>query len=425
MNRPPWDTELERCYPVFDERHIELRADLRTKLSALAPPAVARRTDRWKTALNQGKELIKRPIPRLIVVTSACLLIAGAWLFVSGRQSAAQAFNKFVEKFAAAKSARYQVEERTVGEPTEVTQEYYLAPGRFRSESQSGDVVQILDQRVAKFVTVNRATKRVNVVHFTGEVPRTRKPENDFNRMRELLSKSPDDKDSQYKRLGEKVIDGRRVVGFQYDSPTKVVTLWGDPATGYPVRIESVKSGLPRSESIMTKFEINIDLPESLFDMTSPPGYKVLSFDLDVPKPSEQRLVDGFRTAIESAGGEFPESMDSAGLLKVLEKFKAGAKGGQHPSDQDLQRRIKTALTIGNAYEFALDLPASADAHYAGKGVKRDTPNRAIFWYKPEGTSKYHVIFADLSVKVVDNAPQVPGATRIEKASKATTPAAK
>jgi outer membrane lipoprotein-sorting protein len=422
MNRPPWETELERCYTVFDERHVELRADLRAKLSALAAPAVRGRGDRWKTAWIRGKELIKRPIPRLIVFTSACLLIAGVWLIVPGRQSAAEAFNKFVEKFVAAKSARYQEEFRTAGEPKRVSQVYYLAPGQFRSELQSGDVM-ISDKRIARFMTVHRTTKRVSAMHLTGKG--TRKPENTFDRLRELLSKSPDAKDSKYQRFGEKVIDGRRVVGFQYDSPTELVTLWGDPATGYPVRIESVRSGLPRSEMIMTNFEINIDLPESLFDMTPPPGYKVLTFDLDFAKPSEQGLVDGFRTTIEFAGGEFPESLDFAGVRKVAQKFKALAKGGKNPSDEEMQWRMKTATTIGNGYTFALDLPASADAHYAGKGVKPGTPNRPIFWYKPEGTSTYHVIFADLSVKEADNAPQVPGAKRIENTSKTMQPAAK
>jgi hypothetical protein len=90
-----------------------------------------------------------------------------------------------------------------------------------------------------------------------------------------------------------------------------------------------------------------------------------------------------------------------------------------------LNWRRKTAFPIGNGYAFALELPASADAHYAGKGVKPGTPDRPIFWYKPEGTSKYHVIFADLSVKEVDNAPQVPGARRIENTGKTLQPAAK
>jgi len=48
----------------------------------------------WKKVWKQGAEIMKRPIPRLVAVTAACLLIAGIWLFVPGRQTTAQAFNK-------------------------------------------------------------------------------------------------------------------------------------------------------------------------------------------------------------------------------------------------------------------------------------------------------------------------------------------
>jgi hypothetical protein len=33
MNRDPWETELERCYGTFDERHAQLRDELQTKLA--------------------------------------------------------------------------------------------------------------------------------------------------------------------------------------------------------------------------------------------------------------------------------------------------------------------------------------------------------------------------------------------------------
>ena len=39
------------------------------------------------------------------------------------------------------------------------------------------------------------------------------------------------------------------------------------------------------------------------------------------------------------------------------------------------------------------------DPHYVGGGVKLGTPDRPILWYRPTGTDKYRVIWADLSVK--------------------------
>jgi hypothetical protein len=44
------------------------------------------------------------------------------------------------------------------------------------------------------------------------------------------------------------------------------------------------------------------------------------------------------------------------------------------------------------------------DLHYAGKNVKLGAPDRPIFWFKwfnPTGPEKYHVIYADLSVKIL------------------------
>ena len=72
-------------------------------------------------------------------------------------------------------------------------------------------------------------------------------------------------------------------------------------------------------------------------------------------------------------------------------------------------------MTIGRGMTFALELPESADAHYAGKGVKLGEPDRPIFWYKPEGAKTYRVIYADLSVKEAEQSPEVAGAVRLEK----------
>jgi hypothetical protein len=59
---------------------------------------------------------------------------------------------------------------------------------------------------------------------------------------------------------------------------------------------------------------------------------------------------------------------------------------------------------------FARQLPPKADAHYAGKGVWLDTAGRPIFWYRPKDAKKYRVIYADLSVRDADAAPEAPNA---------------
>ena len=380
-----------------------------------AKQLAARTNPRWKEGWDQGRKLMRRPLYRMIAVASACLVLAGLWMFVPGRQSTAQAFNKLAEALIAAKTARFQTEVATEGKPVQMVQCYYLAPGRFRQELANGSVV-IIDLNAGKSVGVNPSKKEAVVLRFKGTPPRDETVGSRFDVLLDLLSKSRDAPDAQYQRLGEKEIDGRRAVGFRFDSPAACVTLWGDPSTGFPVQTETIWSGQPVSKVTDRNFQINLDLKESLFDTTVPAGFKVTSLGVEFARPSEEGLINAFRMSSEIGGGKFPESLDSAAITRLLGK--AAEKGGKRPAEVDLQRLTKMAMTMSGGFQFALELPESADAHYAGDGFKRDTRDRPIFWYRPQGASKYRVIFADLSAKDEDNAPRVSGAKRIEKASK-------
>ena len=47
--------------------------------------------------------------------------------------------------------------------------------------------------------------------------------------------------------LGEKEIDGRRVIGFRIVSPTATLEVWGDPKTGMPIRIDMTTKLMPET----------------------------------------------------------------------------------------------------------------------------------------------------------------------------------
>lgn len=355
---------------------------------------------------------MRRPIPRLIAVSAVCAVIACVWLLVPGQQSTARAFNKLAETIVLAKTARFQMEVAIEGQPKQKFKSYYLAPGKFRNEFPAFGMVTIADWPAGKLEQIMPAMKRVMVMNVKG-VEKDKKFQSQFEQLYDLLSKSRDAKESHYERLGEKEIGGLHVVGFRYDTPAATVTLWGDPKSGQPVRIESVWSGIPRTEATMTDFQINVELKPSLFDMTPPAGYTVQSIDVDITKPSEQALIKALKTTAEVGGGQFPDSLDTAGINKMIIGF--ALRRGKNISDDDIQGLMKESIAMGIGIQFALELPESADAHYAGKGVKRDAKNRPIFWYKPEGVTKYRVIDADLTVKDAENAPQIAGAQRIEK----------
>ena len=194
-----------------------------------------------------------------------------------GQQSPAQAFNKLAEAVVTAKTARFQMEVTYEGQPKQKFKAWFQAPWKFRQEI--GDVINITDLSAGKIVSLATAQKMATVMNIQG-APKDKLARNEFERLRELLSGQRDAKAEHFERLEEKVIDGKRAVGFRLDSPDATVTLWGDPATGLPVRIESVSRGIVRTEVLMTDFEINVELPESLFDLTPPAGFKGSIVDL-------------------------------------------------------------------------------------------------------------------------------------------------
>jgi outer membrane lipoprotein-sorting protein len=402
--------------PFDDAPGSEHHKSLREQVLVEFKPGKMSETARpmWKHALRKGREIMRRPVPRLIAFTTACLAIAAVWLFAPGQQSPAQAFNKLAEAVVTAKTARFQMEVTYEGQPKQKFKAWFLAPGKFRQEI--GDVINITDLSAGKIVSLATAQKMATVMNIQG-APKDKLARNEFERLRELLSGQRDAKAEHYERLEEKVIDGKRAVGFRLDSVDATVTLWGDPATGLPVRIESVSRGIVRTEVLMTDFEINVELPESLFDLTPPAGFKIQSMDVDASQSREQDLILAFRACSDISGGEFPETLDNAGINKLVIKY--AMSRGKDSTDDDFPLLMKQVINIGRGFQFGLQLPESADAHYAGKGVKRDAKVRPIFWYRPEGAKKYRVIFADLTVQDADAAPDIPDAKRLEKASKA------
>jgi outer membrane lipoprotein-sorting protein len=378
----------------------------------------------WKYALDEGRKVMRKPIVRL-VAAAACLAIVAFWLLAPGQQSA-RAFEKFADAIVQAKTARFQMEVNVEGQPTQKIQAFYLTPGKFRQEITLGKpgqdaatVINISDFSAGKMVSLQPAEKKAMIMNLIGG-PKAKSAENYFERLRELLAGIRNAENKEYQPLGEKEIDGKKAVGFRYDTPAATVNLWGNPLTGTPVRIYTVWSGIPRTEVVMSDFDINVELNAALFNLTPPAGYKVQSIDVDASEPREQDLVEGFKTCAEMGGGEFPETLDTAGVQKLIIKYSLSK--AKEMSDELMQQLMKEAIKIGRGFQFAMQLPESADAHYAGKGVKRGTPDRPIFWYKPEGAKTYRVLFADLTLRDTAGPPQVAGAKRLEKASKTTSP---
>ena len=79
----------------------------------------------------------------------------------------------------------------------------------------------------------------------------------------------------QSQPLGEKEIDGRRVVGFRIKTEGAERVCGAIPKTGLPVRIEVTMAMYPGVKTTMSDFVFNVPMDESLFSVDPPAGYTI------------------------------------------------------------------------------------------------------------------------------------------------------
>jgi outer membrane lipoprotein-sorting protein len=392
----------------FDDR---ARDDHRTRLREQTLAAFDRAAQArpivigWKRTLNRGRMIMQRPLTRYVAIGAACAAVLAIWMFAPGHQSSAHAFNMFAEALVNARSATFEMTVEIEGQPKQTAKSYYLAPGKFRNELPN--MVTISNFEAARIVTRADASKTFAEMKFVNvpDDPKKRQTFDLFGKLRELLAENRDSKDEQYARLGEKMIDGRRAIGFHGATALVAVTMWGDPETGLPLLVETVWSGTPSTRSTMKDFKLNAEVDPALFDTTAPAGYKVMSFEVDAAKPTEADLVAALRAIADVNDGEFLDRLDTASMQSAM--MKRMFSGKEKKPDDISKELMQLSLVIGRGVTWALELTATADVYYAGKGIKLGEPDRPVFWYKSKGQRNWRVIYADLSVQDSNDPPEV------------------
>ena len=366
---------------------------------------------------------MRSPVSRVSAAAVFVLAIAGVALWFHGG-GATFAFADFIAPIVEAKSAKFKITTEIKGPPAATTtgEVMVLDATRSRQEIETvirdksktqnfpkSKMVMICDLGRGKSLTLDPASKKAMVI-TTANMSKEQVAQQDiYASFRSILLDARDKPDVKRESLGEKDIDGRGVVGFRVSSKGMVVSLWGDPKTGLPVRAEATMAMFADAKVTMSDFVFNVDMDESLFSVEPPAGYTVQNMKIDASPPQEKDLIETFRECSKLSGGAFPDALDMRGILQiVLKKFALGKEG--QPDEQQMQKMEETQARLQRGSMFALMLPADADAHYAGNGVSLGAADTPIFWYRPKDAKKYRVIYADLSVRKADTPPSVPDA---------------
>jgi hypothetical protein len=410
--RPEHQAQLRRrALEIFESAEAD----------AYCPALLDRSLPRWKRIMRLAV------LPTTTAAVALVVLVGFVFWFHSG---ATPAFADYLEPILNPKTVTYKItSERTsprsgmarmTGLAAETQKDsmkattakvMMLDANRSRTEWDF-KTVEISDTDQGKKLFLYPAEKRA-VLYDSINKPKNRKRNGDdpVAHYRSLLLDARDKPDVKRESLGEKDIDGRRVVGFRISRPGMVMSLWGDPKTGLPVLVETTTAIMPNIKTIMSDFEFNVKMDESLFSLKAPAGYEVVvqGHTVDYSPLTEKDLIEMFRCYAKSSGGHFPALMDLEEITYTVHLTEwCIANIVKTPMVKRQQEHQKTTSALQRGVEFVFSLPKEADWHYTGRGVSLGAADTPIFCYRPKESKNYRIICADLSIHEADAPPVMP-----------------
>ncbi len=258
---------------------------------------------------------MRSPVSRVAAAVVFLLALTGVALWLHGL-GATFVIADFVAPLLEARGVKYTLTAEMKGPPpiTTTSEVMVLDDARMRQETAMPDgskMVMIQDMTQGKSLYLLSSSKSATILAFTNR-PKYKSAEggNPLAGYRSLLLDARDNPSITREPLGEKVIDGRRVIGFHISSQRGVMDLWGDPRTGLPVRVEITLGMDGNTKATMSHFEFNVDMDKSLFSLEPPAGYTVRRETLDGSPHGEKDLIEMFREYAKLNRGVFPKSLD-------------------------------------------------------------------------------------------------------------------
>jgi len=409
MNNNPHDDweELFDQLPADTAANDEHRERLRNQFLEACDDGPASSSQRSEIR-EIGRFLMKYKAPHWTVAT---LLVACVVWLSQSTTTQVFALDEVVANLVKARTARYDMTVTVVGQPTIKAKAYFLAPSHFRQEMDNG-YVNIADWKTRRMVGLDSMNKMATVITMVNlpADPDGERQKNQFEMIRDRLQQAVGDQEAKVESLGEKQLDGRTVVGFRLATRPMPMTVWADKKTEFPIRIDAVMMGPPRTEVVMSNYEFDIKLDKSKFSTEVPDGYTVTETEIDVSTPTEKDFIAALRICGKATGG-FLKGVDPVAVAAFSGAYmaKQGITKDKPPTVEQMQQIVK----VSRGFQFAMSLSPETDAHYAGADAKPGDGDRAVFWYQPEKSKKYRVVYADFSVKELAVAPQIEGAIKI------------
>jgi hypothetical protein len=222
--------------------------------------------------------------------------------------------------------------------------------------------------------------------------------------------------------LGQSVIDGIQVEGFQTTDPNynggfvgisdmvgweneKVdVKLWVDVKTSLPVRLEEnivKKQGMSFHE-VSDDFRWNVAVNTDDFTPVIPEGYSSPVPDIVIPILNEETAIKGLRAYADIAGA-YPVYLKNRTPIEEFNQLTGKYRNGWESLPEDEKNKIVNdiqmpILGLGLFYDKLIE--DKKDPAYYGETVKPGNADKVLLRWKLDD-GRYRIIFGDLHADTV------------------------
>lgn len=422
-NHPKPDQEMiDRVVDAFGRVEVPPAPDPATTVAFLESAAPGQ-PDPSAYRLTNWRRLM-RILPPL---TAAAALLAGVIAFLVVGASPGIAFAEVLEKLDAINTATFKMTVRSA-QGEFVVDCAVKNPGLMRQQTTvlGQRVTNIIDLGAGQMLTLVDPPRIATRVGIAG-LPTADAPTNIIDEFRKI-------KAQDVVRVGEEVVEGQRLLRYDFTQGDYQGSMWVDPTTRLPRRSRMAAQSPGAAQATVletTDFVWDPELDDTLFAMVVPDGYQTVGDDLEDPAVTDvTRLLE---LVAYLNDGVFPDQFDAFAMSGITAMFNPPGLTRQQrrerwmevfrivsePEDFDAAsgEQLKAAnmalsQTISKGAFLLASLQESFDYHWTGAGVKHGDADTVIcYWKTPDSgeAGGYTVIRGDLSVQTGVAEADLPG----------------
>ncbi|MHC4118693.1 MAG: hypothetical protein ACYSWO_14430 [Planctomycetota bacterium] len=395
--RPAKDTERHIRNVYADELKATTSADLDERVLGNVMETLDELKKKESAAIgpNIWRLIMKSRVAKL--AAAAVIIIAVTFGMLEILAPSSIAWADVVEPLLNARTAVLDIIVGAGGNDTVIHDEIMGSRIRRTVSSAPGTDI-IIDLGQLKMFMLDHAEKTAVTIELAG----LDGVENYLHKLQNMVVRLQESPDFSVENQGRQEIDGREYVVFAAQGDNQTITIWADPETAMPIRIEHET---PNMHVTCDNMQFDVELDEAAFSMEVPDGYKIQEAGIDFKDSSETGFVETLRIWAEIIeDGQFPDGIALEDVVEMGPKFDQGMKRAGLTEEQ----QIEVATRWGQGYVFIRFFKGQGQWHYAGQGVKLGDADKAIFWYQPQDSETWRVIYGDLRVEDVaaENLPQ-------------------